>query len=110
MTASKRDGRTLILDIPPDGTGRGYQSLSEVRLALRTKADMLVPGETVNVYGGSGGKSELLISSPQRGRAFPGTVESQSALQPRLLDEKVSRATLVEWAAWAASTTFHQRV
>ena len=33
-------------------------------------------------------------------------MESQSALQPRLLDEKVSGATLVDWAAWAASTTF----
>jgi hypothetical protein len=63
VTASKRDGRALMLDIPRDGTGRGYQSLSEVRLALWTKADMLVPGETVNVYRGSGGKSELLISS-----------------------------------------------
>ena len=47
VTASKRGGRTLILDIiPRDGTGRGYQSLSEVRLALWTKAGMLVPGET----------------------------------------------------------------
>ena len=44
-----------------------------------TKADMLVPGETVNVYGGSDGESQLLISSPQRGRAFLGTVESRSA-------------------------------
>ena len=82
VMASKRGGRTLILDIPRDGTGRGYQPLSEVRLALRTKAGMLVPGETVTVYGGSGGKSELLISSAQRGRAFLGTVKSQSALQP----------------------------
>ena len=107
VMASKRGGRTLMLDIiPRDGTGRWYQSLSEVRLALWTKAGMLVPGETVNVYGGSGGKSELLISSPQWGRAFLGTVKSQSAPQPRLLDEKVSAATLVEWAAWAASTTF----
>jgi hypothetical protein len=65
VTAAKRGGRTLILDIPRDGTGRGYQSLSEVRLALRLKASMLVPGGTVNVYGGSGGKSELLISSPR---------------------------------------------
>ena len=106
MTASKRGGRTLILDIPRDGTGRGYQSLSEVRLALRTKAGMLMPGETVNVYGGSSGASELLISSPRWGRAFLGTVKSQSALQPRLLDEKVSGVILVDWAAWAASTTF----
>jgi DivIVA domain-containing protein len=67
---------------------------------------MLVPGETVNVYGGSGGKSELLISSPQRGRAFLGAVTCQSALQPRLLDEKVSGVLLVDWAAWAASTRF----
>ena len=107
MTASKRGGRTLILDIiPGDGAGHRYQSLSEVRLALWLNAGMLVPGETVNVYGASGKGSQLLISSPLWGRAFLGTVESQSALQPRLLDEKVSRATLVEWAAWAASTTF----
>jgi hypothetical protein len=106
VMASKRGGRTLILDIPRDGTGRGDQSLSEVRLALWPKAGMLVPGETVNVYGGPGGESPLLISSPRWGRAFLGTVKSQSALQPRLLDEKVSGATLVEWAAWAASTTF----
>ena len=48
---------------------------------------------------GSGG-------SAQPGRAFLGTVESQSALQPRLLDEQVSAVILVDWAAWAASTTF----
>jgi DivIVA domain-containing protein len=106
VTASKRGGGTLILDIPQDGTGRGYQSLSEVRLALRTKASMLVPGETVNVYGGSGGASELLVSSPRWGRAFLGAVKSQSALQPRLLDEEVSGVLLVDWAAWAASRTF----
>jgi DivIVA domain-containing protein len=106
VTASKRGGSTLILDLPWDGTGRGYQSLSEVRLALWLKADMLVPGEAVNVYGGSGGESPLLISSPQRGRAFLGTMTSQSALQPRLLDEKVSGVVLVDWAAWAASMTF----
>ena len=106
VTASKFGGSTLILDIPRDGTGRRYQSLSEVRLALWMKAGMLVPGETVNVYRGSGKGSELLISSPRRGRAFLGTVKSQSALQPRLLDEKVSGVILVDWAAWAASTTF----
>jgi DivIVA domain-containing protein len=106
VTASKRGGRTLILDIPWDDTGRGCRSLSEVRLALWMKAGMLVPGETVNVYGGSGGASELLISSPRWGRAFLGTVTSQSALQPGLLDEKVSGVILVDWAAWAASTTF----
>jgi hypothetical protein len=39
-------------------------------------------------------------------RAFLGAVKSQSALQPRLLDEKVSGVVLVDWAAWAASTTF----
>ena len=33
-------------------------------------------------------------------------MKSQSALQPRLLDEKVSGVVLVDWAAWAASTTF----
>ena len=106
VTASKRGGCTLILDIPQDGTGGAYRSLSEVRLALWMKASMLAPGEAVNVYGGSDGGSELLITSPERGRAFLGTVESQSALQPRVLDEKVSGVILVDWAAWAASTTF----
>ena len=81
VTASKRGGRTLILDIPRDGTGRGYQPLSEVRLALWTKAGMLVPGERVTVYGGSGGKSPLLVSSAQRGRAFLGTMTSRSTVQ-----------------------------
>jgi DivIVA domain-containing protein len=110
VMALRRGGRTLILDIiPGDGTGRRYQPLSEVRLALWTKASMLVPGETVNVYRGSGGESELLISSPQRGRAFLGTMKSRSTVQPGPVapfDEKVSGATLVDWAAWAASTTF----
>jgi DivIVA domain-containing protein len=70
---------------------------------------MLVPGETVTVYGGSGGASELLVTSPRWGRAFLGTVTSGSTVQRgpvTQLDEKVSGATLVEWAAWAASTTF----
>ena len=109
VMASKRGGRTLILDIPWDGTGRGYQPLSEVRLALWMKAGMLVPGERVTVYGGPGGESPLLISSAQRGRAFLGTMKGRSTVQPgpvTPLDEKVSGATLVEWAAWAASTTF----
>jgi DivIVA domain-containing protein len=110
VTASKRGGRTVILDIiPRDGTRRGYQPLSEVRLALWTKAGMLVPGERVKLYMGPGDESPLLVSSPQRGRAFLGTVESRSTVQPgpvTPLDEKVSGATLVEWAAWAASTTF----
>jgi hypothetical protein len=48
VMASKRGGRTLILDTIPGG----YQPLSEVRPALWTKAEMLMPGETVNVYGG----------------------------------------------------------
>jgi DivIVA domain-containing protein len=110
VTASKRGGRTLILDIiPRDGTRRGYQPLSEVRLALWTKAGMLVPGERVKIYGGLGGENPLLISSAQRGRAFLGTMKGRSTVQPgpvTPLDEKVSGATLVDWAAWAASTTF----
>ena len=70
---------------------------------------MLVPGERVTVYGGPGSESPLLISSAQRGRAFLGTMKSRSTVQPgpvTPLDEKVSGATLVDWAAWAASTTF----
>ena len=73
------------------------------------KAGMLVPGERVTVYGGLGGESPLLISSAQRGRAFLGTMKGRSTVQPgpvTPLDEKVSGATLVGWAAWAASTTF----
>ena len=109
VMASKRGGRTLILDIPWDGTGRGYQPLSEVHLALWMKAGMLVPGERVTVYGGPGGESPLLISSAQRGRAFLGTMKARSTVQPgpvAPLDERVSGATLVDWAAWAAATTF----
>jgi hypothetical protein len=109
VVASKRGGRTLILDIPWDGSGRGYQPLSEVRLALWMKAGMLVPGERVTVCGGPGGENRLLISSAQRGRAFLGAMKGRSTVQPgpvTPLDEKVSGATLVEGAAWAASTTF----
>jgi DivIVA domain-containing protein len=109
VMASKRGGRTLILDIPWDGTGRGYQPLSEVHLALWMRAGMLVPGEPVTVYGGPDGESPLLISSAQRGRAFLGTMKGRSTVQPgpvTPLDEKVSAATLLDWAAWAASTTF----
>jgi DivIVA domain-containing protein len=102
VTASTRGGRTLVLDTSPGG----YQPLSEVRLALRTKAEMLMPGERVTVYGSPDGKSPLLVSSAQRGRAFLGTETSRSTASPGPLDEKVSGATLVDWAAWAASTTF----
>ena len=112
VTASKRGGRTLKLDIPWDGSGK---PLSKVHLALWTKAGMLVPGEPLTVCGGPGGENPLLISSAQRGRSFLGTMKGRSTVQPGLaaqprpvtpLDEKVSSATLVEWAAWAASTTF----
>ena len=70
---------------------------------------MLVPGERVTVYGGPGGESPLLISSAQRGRAFLGTMKARSTVQPgpiAPLDERVSGVTLVDWAAWAAATTF----
>ena len=70
---------------------------------------MLVPGERVTVYGGPGGENPLLISSAQRGRAFLGTMKARSTVQPGPvppLDERVSGATLVDWAAWAAATTF----
>jgi DivIVA domain-containing protein len=67
---------------------------------------MLMPGERVTVYGRPGAKSPLLVSSAQRGRAFLGTETSRSTVRPGPLDEKVSGATLIDWAAWAASTTF----
>jgi hypothetical protein len=105
VAASKRGGRTLILDTNPGG----YQPLSEVRLALWLKAEMLMPGERVTVYGRPGGKNSLLVSSAQRGRAFLGTETSRSTVSPGPLDEKVSGATLVDWAAWAASTTLFIR-
>jgi DivIVA domain-containing protein len=109
VVASKRGGRTLILDIPWDGTGRGYQPLSEVQLALWMNAGMLVPGERVTVFGGLGDENPLLISSAQRGRALLGTMKARSTVQPGPvppLDERVSGGTLVDWAAWAAATTF----
>ena len=102
VTASKHGGRTLVLDTNPGG----YKPQSEVRLALRTKAEMLMPGERVTVYGRPILKEPLLVSSAQRGRAFLGTETSRSTASPGPLDEKVSGATLVNWAAWAASTTF----
>ena len=107
--ASERGGRTLILDVPWDGTGAGYQHLSEVHLALWMKAGMLVPGERVTVYGEPGDENTLLISSAQRGRAFLGTMRARSTVQPgpvQPLDERGSGATVVDWAAWAAATTF----
>jgi len=60
VTASKRGGRTLILDT----TLGGYQPLSEVRLALGTKADMLMPGERVTVYGSPGSKTRCWSAAP----------------------------------------------
>jgi hypothetical protein len=56
--------------------------LSEVRLALWTKADMLVPDERVKIYMGPGGESPVLVSSAQRGRAFLATLKSRSTVQP----------------------------
>ncbi len=91
VVTSERGGRTLILDVPWDGTGAGYQPLSEVHLALWMKAGMLVPGERVTVYGEPGGENSLLISSAQRGRAFLGTMRARSTVQPgpvRPLDER----------------------
>ena len=58
------------------------------------------------MYGRPGSKNPLLVSSAQRGRAFLGTETSRSTVRAGPLDEKVSGATLVDWAAWAASTTF----
>jgi hypothetical protein len=109
VMTSERGGRTLILDIPWDGTGGGYQPLSEVYLALWMKAGMLVPGERVTVYGEPGRENALQISSAQRGRAFLGTMKARSTVQPgpvQPLDERGSGATVVDWAAWAAATTF----
>jgi hypothetical protein len=76
VTASKRGGRTLILDTNPGG----YQPLSEVRLALWLKAEMLMPGER-----GDGvweaGRQELAA----------GQQRSAGAGVPRHGDEPVDR-------------------
>jgi hypothetical protein len=101
VTASKLGGSTLILDIPRDGTGRRYQSLSEVRLALWLKAACWCPGDGERLWG-SGGR-RLLISSPT-GPGILGTVKSHRP-QPNC-STKVSSVILVDWAAWAASTLF----
>jgi hypothetical protein len=79
VTASKRGGRTLVLDTTPGG----YQPLFEIRLALWTKAEMLMPGERVTVYGRPGGKNPLLVSSAQRGRAFLGDGDEPVDRPPR---------------------------
>ena len=56
--------------------------------------------------------TEPLRTSPTAnmpGLLVSGTVHSRSTVQPgpvTPLDEKVSGVTLVDWAAWAASTTF----
>ena len=76
VMASKRGGRTLILDINPGG----YQPLSEVRLALWTKAEMLMPGERVTVYGRPGAREP---TASQQRPAGPGV--------PRHGDEPVDR-------------------
>ena len=76
VMASKRGGRTLILDINPGG----YQPLSEVRLALWTKAEMLMPGESVTVYGRPGAREP---AASQQRTAGPGV--------PRHGDEPVDR-------------------
>jgi hypothetical protein len=106
VTASTRGGRTVILDTTPGG----YQPLSEVRLALRAKAEMLMPGERVTVYGRPDGKSPLLVSSAQRGRAFLGTETSRSTASPGPLDEKVSGATLVDGPHGPRPRHFHPPV
>jgi predicted acyl esterase len=79
---------------------RRAPALSEVRLALWMKAEMLMPGERVRVYGRPGSKNPLLVSTAQRGRAFLGTETNRSTVRARPLDEKVSGATLVDWGAW----------
>jgi DivIVA domain-containing protein len=89
------------------GGGQGHQlvGLGAVTCCTRTPTRSTggqFPGLLVLVH-------RRRISSAQRGRAFLGTMKGQSTVQPgpvTPLDEKVSAATLVEWAAWAASTTF----
>ena len=72
-----------------------------------TKAEMLMPGERVTVYGSAGQQEP---AANQQRPAGPGVPRhGRRAGRPSSagpLDEKVSGATLVDWAAWAASTTF----
>jgi hypothetical protein len=106
VTASKRGGCTLILDIPRDGTGGGCRSLSEVRLVLWLKAGMLVPGETVNVYWGVRRRERTADQQPPAGPGVPRHDGEPVGPAVQAVDEKVSGVVLIDWAAWAASTTF----
>jgi DivIVA domain-containing protein len=74
VVASRHGGRTLVLDAPHDG----YPSRLKVRRAWWAGPEMLMPGETVTLYGRPSGVGRVLVSSPARGSAFVGRGKRQA--------------------------------
>jgi DivIVA domain-containing protein len=95
VTAGGHGGRLLVLEVPRDG----HLSQLEVRLPWWTAPEILLPGESVALYGREGVVGALLISSAQDGRAFVGTGRRQSR-PPATLETppETSGASLAEWA------------
>ena len=93
VTAGGRGGRLLVLDVPGDG----YLSPLEVHLAWWTPPEILLPGESVTLYGREGTAGALLISSPQRGRAFVGTGKRQSSRARRETAPEADAAAPPDW-------------
>jgi DivIVA domain-containing protein len=69
VAASQHGGRVLVLDAPRDG----YLPRLKVRLAWWAEPEMLLPGEHLRFYGRPAGVGRLLVSRPDRDRAFTGT-------------------------------------
>lgn len=78
VTASRRGGRTLVLDAPRDG----YPSGLRVRRPWWSAPEMLLPGEVVALYGRPGGTGRVLVSSPAQGSAVVGRGRRRPAPPP----------------------------
>jgi hypothetical protein len=75
VAAHKRGGRTLVLYSPWDG----HSSELRVRVAWWAAPETLLPGESVTLYGRPAGVGRLLVTTPDRDRAFVGTGRRQPA-------------------------------